>query len=151
MPEAIDNLYRVLNDLIATCRDAEEGYGKAAKGVHSDELRDLLTRYSSQRADFAGELESLTRNQGRDPETTGRIGGVLHRGWVDLETRIRPKSDEEFIDNCLDGDTATLNHYERALADPLPPSVRAVLDRHVNLVRRALNEFRTFLGRRTAP
>ena len=43
MPEAIDNLYRVLNDLIAACRDAEEGYGKTAKGVHSDELRDLLT------------------------------------------------------------------------------------------------------------
>ena len=150
MPEAIDNLHRTLNDLIATCRDAEEGYGKAAKGVHSDHLRDLLTRYSRQRSDFAEELQNLARSLGRDPETTGHIGGILHRGWIDLESRIRPKSDEEFIENCLNGDMQTAKHYERALADPLPANLRAVLDRHLESVRRALNEFRTFLGRQTA-
>ena len=39
----MDDAVRILNDLIATCRDSEEGFGKAAKGTHSERLRNRLT------------------------------------------------------------------------------------------------------------
>ena len=32
----MSDITRTLNDLIATCYDSEEGFGKAAKGVHDD-------------------------------------------------------------------------------------------------------------------
>src|SRR3954454_9607376 len=33
------DIIHTLNDLISSCRDSEEGFGKAAKGAHSDQLR----------------------------------------------------------------------------------------------------------------
>ncbi len=124
-----DGNIRILNDLIATCRDSESGYGKAAKGVHADDLRDLFTGISAQRDRFAGELEELVRSLGAQPETTGHIGGALHGGWVDLEQSIRPKDDATFIEECERGDRETLNHYDRALTHELPTKARAAVER----------------------
>jgi uncharacterized protein (TIGR02284 family) len=52
---------RILNDLIATCRDSAEGFGKAAKGAHSDQLRQQLTEIERSRADFAVELTQVAK------------------------------------------------------------------------------------------
>ena len=107
---------RILNDLIATCRDSAEGFGKAAKGAHSDQLREQLTEIERSRGDFADQLTQLAKNLGFEAETTGHIGEILHRGWVDLETRIRPEEDGHLIDECRRGEEGTLKHFESALA-----------------------------------
>jgi uncharacterized protein (TIGR02284 family) len=54
MSDDRDQTIKALNDVIATCHDSEEGYAKAAKGVHNDELRDRLTEISGRRSQFAG-------------------------------------------------------------------------------------------------
>jgi len=52
----MSDIIRTLKDLIATCRDSEEGFGKAAKGVHDDNLRTRFVAIEKQRSDFADEL-----------------------------------------------------------------------------------------------
>ncbi len=129
----------VINDLISTCRDSQEGYSKAAKGVHSDSLRRLLMDIFEERGQFVEQLQALSESPADRPHG----GGPLHRGWSDLEQRIRPKSDSELIDNCLDGDTGSITHYEHALeSGVLKPQARSVVESQLTRVRATLDRIR---------
>ncbi|SRR5579875_2007348 len=65
---------KALHDLIATCNDSAEGYGKAAKGVHDKELSDRLAAIAGERLRFAEELTKLAQASGEEPRND------LHRG-----------------------------------------------------------------------
>jgi uncharacterized protein (TIGR02284 family) len=69
MPNDQDQAVKALNGLIATSDDSEEGYAKAAKGVHNDELRDRLTDISARRGDFADDLRKLVSGAGAPVST----------------------------------------------------------------------------------
>lgn len=131
-----------LNDLIATCRDSEEGFGKAAKGAHGENLRNRFIGIARQRADFAKELAGYLRKMGAEPES-GRRSGIQHAGWRELEERIRPKDDASFLAECQEGEENTLRHYERALAKDLPVPVRPMVERQRLSVQEALLELRS--------
>src|SRR5437764_13579229 len=134
----MDETVRILNDLIATCRDSEEGFGKAAKGVHADNLRNRFTGISLERGQFADELAEHVRRLGGEPAESGHQSGIQHRGWRELETSIRPKSDPQFLVDCQNGEENTLRHYEQALTHELPVQVRPVVERHRLAVQEAL-------------
>jgi len=142
-------LIEALRDLAATCRDAEEGYNKAAKGVHNDDLRRIFDKYSVERAEFARQLdEQIRRLGGGETEDIGHGGGVLRRGWVDLEQRIRPKGDSEIIENCADGDEGSLRHYAHALGLPFDEEVRSILRHQEAATRSAVEHLRGAAPRR---
>lgn len=132
----------ILRDLIASCRDSEEGFGKAAKGVHSDTLRHRFIGVARQRAAFADELTVRMRSMGLEPPFSGHEGAIEHRGWRGLETSIRPKDDATFLADCETGEENTLHHYERALTRDLPAPVRAVVERQRLAVQEALLSLR---------
>src|SRR3954451_21823347 len=129
MAHGKQELVEALRDLAATCRDAEEGYNKAAKGVHNDDSRSIFDKYSQERAQFARELDDHAVRLGGHAGETGHGGGVLRRGWVDLEQRIRPKGDSEIIQNAADGDEGSLAHYAGELPLTSVDDVRAILRR----------------------
>jgi uncharacterized protein (TIGR02284 family) len=134
---------KVLRDLASTCRDAEEGYNKAAKGAHSDDLRALFDRYSAERASFAAEYDDFVRTLSGERGDTGHGGGPLRRGWVDLESRIRPRSDAELATMAADGDEGGLEHFERALTiEIIPADVRSAITRHTAAIRSAASSLR---------
>jgi uncharacterized protein (TIGR02284 family) len=130
---------RILNDLIATARDGEEGFGKAAKGVHSDELREVFTAELQQWGRWAGELEGEVRMLGGEPATMGHYGAVLDRGWGDLEQRIRPKSDAEFLADCQRGAQSSLKHFRGALEKDLPPTARSLVRIHAREIEQSID------------
>jgi uncharacterized protein (TIGR02284 family) len=146
----VHDVISTLRDLLATCRDSEEGFGKAAKGVHSDNLRHRFTGIAGQRADFAEELSARLKQLGDEPPESGHQSGIQHRGWRELEERIRrPKDDTDVILDCENGEDNTLRHYEQALTRDLPPPVRAMVERHRLAVQEALLELRNleYLGK----
>ena len=130
---------KALNDLIATCRDAEEGYAKAAKGVHDSALSDQLTGISGQRGQFADELGAVVSGLGGQAATDAHYGGILHSGWVDLEARIRPKEERDILEDCRRGDEGTLKHYGHALDQQLSKEIRATVERQRNAIQNDLN------------
>ena len=117
-----------LNDLISTLRDSEEGLQKAAKGAHADDIRLTFDAIAIRRHNFAGEIGQVVSRLGGKPAELGHGGGPLSAGWVDVEARIRPKSDAEFLANIQQGEVNLLRHYEHALATDLPGDVRVVVD-----------------------
>ncbi|MDQ2711530.1 MAG: PA2169 family four-helix-bundle protein [Acidobacteriota bacterium] len=120
---------RALHDLIATCHDAAEGYGKAAKGLRNKELSDQLAQISGERERFAGENSEFIQQTGDRATMDEHEGGILHRGWVDLETRIRPKDQSELLRDCINGDQGTLKHYLHALEQDLNEGMRSTVER----------------------
>jgi uncharacterized protein (TIGR02284 family) len=128
---------KALHDLVATCNDASEGFAKAAKGVHDPELSNWLAQASADRDRFAAELTSSIRKLGDQPRVDLHEGGILHKGWVDLEQRlrsnaenIRSKDDNEIILECINGDSGSLSHYDHALAQELDPDLRSIIIEH---------------------
>jgi uncharacterized protein (TIGR02284 family) len=144
------NIINTLNDLISSCRDSEEGFGKAAKGAHSDRLRDRLIAIARQRADFADELSAQVREMGGQPAESAHQSGIQHEGWRQLEASIRPKDDMSFIVECERGEENTLRHYEQALTRELPPVARAIVERQRLAVQEALFDLRSMELVRTA-
>ena len=136
---ASDTAVKALNDLIATNRDAEEGYAKAAKGVHHSRLSDRLVAISGARGKFADELTALISDLGAHAAPGAHIGGILHPGWVDLETRIRSKPEIEIVQECRIGDEATLKHYRHALSVDMPQPARVVVERQLEAVESDLH------------
>jgi uncharacterized protein (TIGR02284 family) len=139
---------KALNDLISTCRDSQEGFGKAAKGVHSDALRERFTEIAGKRADFADEIAREVRRLGGEPAAMPHGGGILHRGWVDLETRIRPKEDESFLRECARGQESAIPHYQHALAQDLAGETRDLVERQMQDIQATIAELRGEQARR---
>lgn len=128
MPEDKNRIGRALHDLAATCNDAAEGYAKAAKAVHDADLSNWLARVSDERERFAADLEKAVQDTGGSARQDLHEGGILHRGWVDLEQSLRPKDEREILQECVAGDTGTLKHYDHTLAEDLPAGVRSVVE-----------------------
>ena len=123
---------KALHDLVATCNDAAEGFAKAAKGVHDTDLSNWLAQASTDRENFAADLSHAIKEAGDQPGFDLHEGGILHKGWVDLEQRLRStephlhsKDDKEIIGECIAGDSGSLNHYDHALAQELNQDLRS--------------------------
>lgn len=123
-----DKTFRALHDLVATCNDAAEGYGKAAKGVHDRDLSDWLAQVSDERERFGSEITNQIGELGGEPRSDLHEGGILHAGWVDLEQSLRPKEESEILLECVAGDSGTLKHYDHALAQNLSASTRSMVE-----------------------
>jgi uncharacterized protein (TIGR02284 family) len=133
----------LLNDLISSCLDSAEGFGKAAKDVHSDALRGLFTKCARRREEFADELASEVTRLGGQPAQRGHGGGVLHRGWVDIEQRIRPKDDPGFLADCEHGEAGTMMHYLHALDSELPSNLKNILERQRAAIEQTMERLRS--------
>src|SRR5258708_17078630 len=80
----------VIDNLIETLKDGQEGFKQAAESVRNPALKALFSDYSNQRSRFATVLQSEARRQGETgPETTSSATGALHRGWVNLKSEVQ--------------------------------------------------------------
>jgi uncharacterized protein (TIGR02284 family) len=125
---------KALHDLIATCNDAAEGFGKAAKGVHDADLSNWLTTASADRERFGTDLSRALVDNGEAGGLDLHEGGIFHKGWIDLESRLRStephlrsKDDFEIVRECIAGDTGSLNHYDHTLEQELPDDLRSLI------------------------
>ncbi len=144
-----------LHDLVATCNDAAEGFAKAAKGVHDEDLSNWLAQASADRDRFADELGRAIEGLGGQRQVDLHEGGILHKGWVDLEERLRSterhlhsKDDKEIVRECIAGDSGSLSHYDHALAQELNPDLRMTIIEQRSTVNDQLAYLQTKVDRR---
>ncbi len=132
-----------LNDLIETCKDGEEGYRKAAENVKRTDLKGVFQEYASQRAQFASELQREVSRIGGKPETSGTVGGAMHRGWMDVKGAVSSKDDHSLLEEAERGEDAAVNAYQEALSKDLPSDLRSVVEREYQLIQKAHNQIRS--------
>jgi uncharacterized protein (TIGR02284 family) len=127
----------VLNDLIETCKDGEQGFRTAAEKAKDSSLKSLFSKYSSQRAAYVTELQSLVRELGGDPATTGHIAATLHRGWINLKEALSKDEDKAIVNECESGEDAAIKNYKDALSKSLPANVLSLVQKQFSGIQEA--------------
>lgn len=110
-----EEVTEVLNSLIQTCKDGENGFKTAADKAKELSLKTMFSKYATQRCDFAAELQAHVKRLGGDPETTGHAAASLHRGWINLKEALSKNEDKAIIDECESGEDAAVKAYQEAL------------------------------------
>jgi uncharacterized protein (TIGR02284 family) len=129
-----DEVISVLNGLIETCRDGQEGFKQAADGVNRSDLKKLFFEFSQQRATFVGDLQSLVQTLGSDPENSGSIAGSLHRGWMDLKAAITGNGEGAVLNECERGEDSAVKEYKSALEQNLPAYIlQTIQDQYTSI------------------
>lgn len=119
----MSNTTSILNELIETLKDGQEGYRAAAADVESSNLKSLFSEYSLQRSKFAGELQALAHSLGeQNPETSGSVAGAIHRGWIDLKAALSSKDEHAILAECERGEDSAVAAYKDALEEKELPS-----------------------------
>jgi uncharacterized protein (TIGR02284 family) len=138
-----DKVISVLNNLIETCKDGQNGFQTAAEGVKRSELKTLFGQYSQQRAKFAGELQAEVLRLGGDPTETGSVAATLHRGWINIKSAVTGEDENAVISECERGEDSAVANYKDALADQnLPADVRTIVERQSAQVKEAHDRIR---------
>ena len=127
--ERIDNehVISVLEKLIETCRDGQNGYRDAAEHVKDPELKKFFNQVSTTRADFAGQLENEVIRLGKhSPDRKGSATAAIHRGWIDLKVAMGG-GDHSILSSVESGEDNAKKQYEEALNDNLPQDIKDIL------------------------
>ncbi len=134
----------ILNDLIETLKDGQEGFRAASEDVLSHDLKTLFSSYSLQRSQFAGDLQSIARSLGEtDPEASGSVSGALHRGWINLKSALTSKDEHAILAECERGEDSAVAEYSKALAEEgLPGHVNATLQTQYKVIKSAHDRVR---------
>ena len=138
-----DDVISTLNGLIETCKDGQDGFKTAAEGVERSDLKSTFYELGQQRAQFAGELQTLVRELGGDPETTGSISATLHRGWINIKSVVTGKDEGAVLNEAERGEDVAKKAYKDALAENLPANVVTILQKQAEAVNAAHDKVRS--------
>lgn len=142
-----DKAISILNSLIETCKDGEQGFKTAAEGLTSSDLKAKFLQYSRQRAQMSAELQAEVRTLGGDPERSGSMSGSLHRGWLDIKSAITGKDDHAIVTEAERGEDVAKSAYESALKETLPTSAQTLVQQQAAKVRKAHDDVRDIRDR----
>lgn len=145
-----DDVISMLNNLIETCKDGQEGFKAAAEGTQDSALKTLFYNYSQQRSQFAGGLQGEVRRLGGDPEKTGSVAAAIHRGWIDIKSAVTGKNDTAIINECERGEDSAVSNYRDALESNLPADVRSIVEQQFTDVKAAHDRIRDMKHARSA-
>jgi uncharacterized protein (TIGR02284 family) len=142
-----DNIASVLNDLVETSKDGEKGFRTAAEDTSNAELKAIFMRRSEDCAKGASELQQMVARFGGKPEQGGSVAGALHRGWVDLKSKVTGRDDLAILEECERGEDVAKAKYRKALEEALPDDIRAVVQRQYDGVIRNHDQVRDLRDR----
>jgi uncharacterized protein (TIGR02284 family) len=136
---------KVTRDLIETLKDGERGFADAADKLRSSERSDLATtfrRFSTERAQFAAELESMAAAYGDDIDESGSAAAAVHRGWMAVKDAISGSSPSGVLDAAEQGEDHAVAEYDKALEEDISADLRATVTRQRTAVKAAHDEVR---------
>jgi uncharacterized protein (TIGR02284 family) len=137
MPAENTTVVRVLNQLIASCKDCENDFREGAELVQDTRLQLRLRHCEQLYAELAAELQAEERAYSLQPSESGTLTGALHRGWMSVRHALGRRSDDRVLRACLQRTESTRKLYQEALNVPFPPRLAALLAHHLSAINRA--------------
>ncbi|CAB3781639.1 PA2169 family four-helix-bundle protein [Pararobbsia alpina] len=122
------NTVSVLNDLIETSKDGEQGFLKAAEDASDPKLKTLFAGRAEECARAVRELQARVVQLGGKPEDRGSVSGALHRGWVDVKSALSNRDNHAILAECERGEDVAKKRYRDALDKDLPADIRALVE-----------------------
>ena len=132
------NQNEIIDDLIETLKDGQEGFKQAAESVKDPQLKSLFNEYSQQRARFAVELRSKAQSPDeRESKMSGSAAGALHRGWINLKSAVTQGDDHAILAECERGEDSAVEEFRKALNDNLSVPVQEMVSRQYAEIKQA--------------
>jgi uncharacterized protein (TIGR02284 family) len=132
------NQDKIIDDLIETLKDGQEGFKQAAEGVKDPQLKAVFDEYSRQRARFAVELRSKAQSADeRESEISGSAAGALHRGWINLKSALTRGDDHAILAECERGEDSAVEEFRKALNNGLSAPVQEMVSRQFVQIKEA--------------
>lgn len=151
--DSVDNehVIDVLEKLIETCRDGQDGYRDAAEHIGDPQIRAFFNQQSTERAQFAGVLENEVIRHGKhDPDRKGSTSAAMHRRWIDLKSNLGG-GDQTILSSVEAGEDSAKKQYEEAIRDAgLPEDLRGTLRQQAQSVIAAHDQVRILRDREKA-
>ena len=122
-----EKVISTLNNLIETCKDGQEGFKQSAEGVERSDLKTLFYELGQQRSKFAGELQTLVRELGGDPENSSSMLGAIHRSWINIKAVVTGRDEAAILNEAEMGEDYAKKAYKDALDLDLPANIVAVV------------------------
>ncbi|HEX5732427.1 MAG TPA: PA2169 family four-helix-bundle protein [Blastocatellia bacterium] len=144
-----DKVISILNGLIETCRDGQNGFLEAAENAQSPELKEFFNKVSLERSQCVGELQQQVHALGGDPENTGSTAGALHRAWIDIKGTLTGRDDQSILNEAERGEDSAVEAFKDALEQDLPANIRSVVEtqfREIQLVHDRVKQMRDARG-----
>lgn len=130
-----DDVISTVNGLIETNKDGQQGFADAAEGVESSDIKSVFYEAGQQRAQFVGELQTLVRELGGDPENSGSIAGAIHRGWINIKSAVTGKDETAILNEAERGEDIAVKAYKDALEQNLPSNVQSTIQNQYSQVQ----------------
>src|SRR4051812_16268551 len=119
----------ILNELIETLKDGQEGFRTAAEDVTSASVKELCGDCSLQRFKYVHELQELAKSLGEpSPADSTSLASKVHRGWINLKSVLTRQDEHAVLAECERGEDAAVAHFTEALQNELPPHVKAAVE-----------------------
>lgn len=134
----------ILNNLIATCKDSENGYRSAQQEVASEDFKKLFDDYLRERSQFAAALLTEAHRLDVASERQGSTAALIHRGWMNLKAVCTRRDASAIIRECARGEHAAVQNYEDALRGHLPDETRALVQQQHLRVQEAFGHIWSF-------
>jgi uncharacterized protein (TIGR02284 family) len=132
--------YTAIKEVVAICRDAEQGFRGAANAAHTPALKALFDTLSIERGEFANELVKVGRSMNMEIPNPSGIGGTFHAGWIELTGALSGHDEHAILRQVLRGEEMSVNTYRKALAMSLADGVRQILQRQAAQVEKSYNQ-----------
>ncbi|MDQ3346378.1 MAG: PA2169 family four-helix-bundle protein [Acidobacteriota bacterium] len=140
-----EKVIATLNGLIETCKNGEEGFRTAAEALSDQDLKVAFAKIARARWQMARELQDEVQGLGGQPETSGTVGGAVHRGWMNVKALVAGQDDQALIAEAERGEDIAKAAYESALQEALPAQVLALVERQALQVRATHDQVRAML------
>jgi len=124
------NQKTIIDNLIETLKDGQEGFKQAAESVKDPQLKSLFNEYSQQRVRLAVELRSKAQSPDeRESEMSGSAADALHRGWINLKSAVTKGDDHTILAECERGEDSAVEEFRKALDNGLSAPVQEIVSR----------------------
>ena len=126
----------LLNGLVEISRDGAEGFRTCADNASDPALKAYFNDRAQSCEEAVRTLSVEVMHYGGNPDTSGTTAGGLHRTWINLKTALTEKDNLAVLEECEIGEAAAVIAYENALRQEMPDSLRALLERLYEGVKR---------------
>lgn len=134
----------LLNELLETLKDGEQGYATATTDVEDHDLKQVFKKYAVQRDGYLTELEDQMHKLNLKADEESSITGTVHRAFINLKAAITSKSRESILNECERGEDYAVKAYQTALkAEGLPGQLKTIIEKQYQGIQEAHNEIRS--------
>jgi uncharacterized protein (TIGR02284 family) len=137
MPGTLQDFAHAVDNVISSCRDAEQGFRGAAQAVKDPAIKEVFEQYSAQRAQFAVELQEAVKAMGFEATDPQGLGGMMHASWISLKSMVTGHDVHGILVETERGEDWCLKTYRTALSITLPPEIGAIIQKQLDQVQAA--------------